>query len=88
MILDAPTPDSVIAFLDKADEIHFLGQNQFNVQVQPRPQGAFYVFIIEGTKAKVSVVLQYWPITIMPFLKGTHAAVEVLQHPFFAKVGA
>ena len=27
-------------------------------------------------------------VPIMPFLKGTHVAVEVLQHPFFAKVEA
>ena len=61
----------------------------FIVQVQPRPQGAFYVFIIERTNEKVSTLSQSSNNTDsnkVLFLKGTDVAVEVLQHPFFAKV--
>ena len=85
--MDAPTPDSVAAFLDKANAPPLFEHCQFHLQARPRPQGAFYVFVIEETKEKVSDVLQWWLIPIIPFLKGSVAAVEILKHPFFAKVG-
>ena len=85
--MDAPTPDSVVAFLDKANAPPLLRQCQSYFQARPRPQGAFYVFIIEETKEKVSDVLQSSLIPMILFLKGSDAAVEVLKHPFFAKVG-
>ena len=82
--MDAPTPDKVVAFLDKANTPLF-EHCQFHLQARPRPQGAFYVFVTEETK--VSDVLKSWLIPIILFLQGSDAAVEILKHPFFAKVG-
>ena len=85
--MDAPSPDTVVTFIDKANTPPWFEHCQFHFQTRPRPQGAFYVFVIEETKEKVSDVLQLWLIPIIPFLKGSDAAVEILKHPFFAKVG-